>query len=270
MIDLICIDVDGTLVGTAGVVPEAVWDAAARARARGIRLAVCTGRPAMGRARVYAERLDASGWHVFQNGASVVHLGTGESRSRHLSQRAVEWLKARARATGWILELYTDDDYATESGADRARRHAELLGVPFRPRALSTLEDPIVRGQWLVSPEEVDDVVAEPHEDIHLSLSHAPQMPDTVFVNVTPADVDKASAVRVIADALGARLERTMMVGDSLNDLSVMRIVGHPVAMGNAAPEVHAAARHRVAHVDDGGLAEALELAMRLGDLGGS
>lgn len=264
MIDVIFIDVDGTLVGTAGGVPEAVWEAAARARARGIRLAVCTGRPAMGRARAYAERLDATGWHVFQNGASVVHLGSGESRSQHLSARAVAWLRARARETGRILEFYTDDDYATESDADRARRHAELLGVPFRPRDPSTLEGPIVRAQWLVAPEEADDVVADGHEDIHLSLSHAPQMPDTVFINVTPAGVDKASAVRMVAEAVGTRLERTMMVGDSLNDLGVMRIVGHPVAMGNAEPEIQAAARYHVAHVDEGGLAEALESAMRL------
>ena len=50
------------------------WEAAARARARGIRLALCTGRPAFGLARGFAERLDGGGWHVFQNGASVVRL----------------------------------------------------------------------------------------------------------------------------------------------------------------------------------------------------
>jgi hydroxymethylpyrimidine pyrophosphatase-like HAD family hydrolase len=43
-----------------------------------------------------------------------------------------------------------------------------------------------------------------------------------------------------------------------------MEVVGHPVAMGNAEPELHAIARHRVAHVDREGLVEALELAMGL------
>jgi hydroxymethylpyrimidine pyrophosphatase-like HAD family hydrolase len=55
-----------------------------------------------------------------------------------------------------------------------------------------------------------------------------------------------------------------MMVGDGYNDLGVMRVVGHPVAMGNAELELHAVARHRVAHVDREGLVEALEIAMGL------
>src|SRR5687768_5564256 len=97
LIGLIGIDVDGTLVGRTGVVPEFVWAAAERARAAGIRLALCSGRPAFGIARDYARRLDAAGWHMFQNGASVVHLPTGESRSTPLPQERVQELIAQAR-----------------------------------------------------------------------------------------------------------------------------------------------------------------------------
>jgi len=264
MVELVCIDVDGTLVGSSGTVAPGVWAAAERARLRGIRLAVCSGRPAFGLAREYAERLDAAGWHVFQNGASVVHVSTGESRSGSLPPAALEWLLARASATGRILELYTDSAYAVESTADRARRHAGLLGVPFRPRALASLEGPVVRAQWVLAHSDADAALADRHPDLELAHSTSPVMPDTSFVNITPAGVDKASAVRVLAGACGVPLERVMMVGDGLNDVGVMGIVGHPVAMGNAEPEVHAAARHAVGHVDRGGLVEALELAVRL------
>lgn len=264
MIGLICIDVDGTLVGTGGVVHERVWAAAERVRARGIRLAVCSGRPAFGLARGYAERLDGDAWHVFQNGASVVHLPSGDSRSRPLPREAVEALVARSRATRRPLELYTDIDYAVESTAPRAHQHAALLGVPYRPRDFGSLDGTVVRGQWLLSHEEAETALAETHPDLTLALSLSPVMPDTSFVNATPAGVDKASAVRVVAEGYGVPLERVMMVGDAPNDLGVLREVGFPVAMGNAEPEVHAVARHRVGHVDDGGLAEALELALRL------
>lgn len=147
MVGLVCIDVDGTLVGTGGVVHERVWAAAERVRARGIRLAVCSGRPAFGLARGYAERLDGDAWHVFQNGASVVHLPSGDSRSRPLPSDAVAELVARSRATGRPLELYTDTDYAVESKAPRAPRHAALLGVPYRPRDFGSLDGAVVRGQ---------------------------------------------------------------------------------------------------------------------------
>lgn len=268
MVELVCIDVDGTLVGSSGTVAPEVWAAAERARLRGIRLAVCSGRPAFGLAREFAEQLDCEGWHVFQNGASVMHVASGESRSASLSPRGLEWLLARSRATGRILELYTDSGYAVESTADRAVRHAGLLGVPFLPRPFASLEGKIVRAQWLLAHADADAALAERHEDLGFAHSTSPVMPDTSFVNVTPAGVDKASAVRVLAGAYGVPLEGVMMVGDGLNDVGVMEVVGHPVAMGNAEPEVHAVARHVVGHVDRGGLVEALELAMRLAGSG--
>jgi hydroxymethylpyrimidine pyrophosphatase-like HAD family hydrolase len=53
-----------------------------------------------------------------------------------------------------------------------------------------------------------------------------------------------------------------MYVGDAGNDLSALRIVGHPIAMANADPAVIEAARHTVGDVNQGGLAEALEIAI--------
>lgn len=263
MVELVCIDVDGTLVGASGTVPPGVWAIAERARARGIHLAICSGRPAFGLARGYAEQLDPDGWHIFQNGASVVHVRTGESRSRPLSEAAVEWLVRKSRATGLPLELYDDADYVVESDGDRARRHAGLLGVPFRSRPYESFSGRVVRAQWLLSHEEAPVVFAEPHPELHYSLSSSPVMSDTTFINITTAGVDKASAVRVLADVHGVPLDRIMMVGDGLNDLGVMAVVGFAVAMGNSEPEVHAAAHHIVAAVDEGGLVEAIELAMR-------
>lgn len=264
MIRLVCIDVDGTLVGTGGVVLEESWAAAARARAQGIRLAICSGRPAFGIAREYAGRLDAAGWHIFQNGSSVVHLPGGETRSRALPHGSIAMLIARSRATGRVLELYTDTTYIVESSLPRARQHAALLGVPFAPRALELLEGIIVRGQWVVPHSEVATVLAEPHDDLTLAGSLSPLMPDTTFVNATAPGVDKGDALQRVAAEYGISLGEVMMVGDSENDLSAMRVAGVSVAMGNAEPEVAAEAHHRVGHVDRGGLAEALALAIAM------
>jgi Cof subfamily protein (haloacid dehalogenase superfamily) len=264
MVGLVCIDVDGTLVGSSGQVAPEVWRAAAAVRDGGVPLALCSGRPAIGLAREFAARLDPAGWHVFQNGASLRHLPTCESRSRAIPPHAVEWLVARTRETGRLLELYTDNDYAVESTEDRAVRHAALLGVPFRTRAFRSLDAPVVRAQWLLAHAEVDAVLAEAHPDLHLSPSHSPVMEDTTFLNMTAPDTDKASAVRTLAAAYDVPLERVMMVGDGANDVEVMRVVGFPVAMGNAEEAVHRVARHRVGHVDEGGLIEALALVASL------
>jgi Cof subfamily protein (haloacid dehalogenase superfamily) len=264
MIGLICIDIDGTLVGSSGEVAIETWAATERVRARGVRLAICSGRPAFGKARGYAERLDTDGWHVFQNGASVVHLPGGNTRSRPLAPDMVRALVERSRVTGRPLELYGDAEHAVETDVPRARLHADLLGIPFVRRDLLTFDAPVVRAQWLLSHDEVDAVIAEPHDGLTLSHSLSPVMPDTSFLNVTPAGVDKGEAVRAVAREYGVPLDRVMMVGDGANDVPVMRIVGAPVAMGNAERAAREAARHHVGDVDQGGLVEALELALTL------
>ena len=261
MIELLCLDVDGTLVGATGVVPDDVWSAAARARARGVRIAVCSGRPGFGLARAYAERLAPDGWHVFQNGASVVHLPSAASRSRTIPRAVVERLIALGRARGRTLELYDDTGYAVERTDERAQRHAALLGVSFEPRPLADYADRAVRAQWLLADHEAASVLAEPHDELTVASSLSPVMPDTVFVNMTPRGIDKGAALREVAAAYGIALAHVMMVGDGANDVSAMRAAGVAVAMGNAEPEALAAAAHVVGHVDAGGLLEAFSLA---------
>lgn len=264
MLGLICVDVDGTLVGTGNVVREDVWAALADARSRGVRIALCSGRPAFGNALGYARRLDQGGWHIFQNGASIVNVGRGASLSEPLPVEPLEELLTRAHATGRLLEVYTDNEYGVTCPGDLARRHAELLGVPFVPRDPETLIGTRVRAQWVVPLAESAAVQAEPHPGLDLHPAGSPVMPDTMFISVTRAGIGKGSAVARVAAEYGVPLERTMMVGDGHNDVTAMREVGHPVAMGNADAEARAAARYHVGHVDDGGLADAVRLALTL------
>lgn len=261
MIRLIGIDVDGTLVGSSGTVHPLVWEAASHARAAGIRLALCSGRPAFGLALEFARRLDEKGWHVFQNGASVLNLGDGRSQSSAIPTRWLRTFITRARETGQVLELYGNSEYVVESTAPWAREHADLLGVPFHPRPFESLEGEVVRAQWLLSPEAALVAMRETYEGLEVAQSTSPVMSETRFVGLTREGVNKGSAMRTIATALGVDLADVMYVGDSGNDLAALRIVGHPVAMGNADGGVLSVASRIVGDVEEGGLAEALRWA---------
>jgi Cof subfamily protein (haloacid dehalogenase superfamily) len=261
-IGLIGIDVDGTLVGSTGVVHPSVWTAAEAAAKCGIRLALCSGRPAFGTALEYARRLDANGWHIFQNGASTLNLANRQSDSVPIAHSSVKTLIAQARKSAAILELYSDDSYVTESTLPWAQAHAQLLGVAFASRPFESLTRAVVRAQWLLSADAAKLVMSAPHPGLEISQSTSPLMPDTRFVGLTQQGVSKGSALGTIAAEYGIALRDVMYVGDSGNDLSALRIVGHPVAMANADPAVIDAAAHTVGHVDDGGVAQALELAI--------
>ncbi len=265
MIGLVFIDVDGTLVGTGGRVAPRVWEAATRARQAGVRLALCSGRAGFGIARDYAARLDADGFHVFQNGASVVKLPEGGSLSRGIAPDVITALVTKARGQlGSVLELYTDTAYAVESSSERARQHAELMGVPFTPGSFDSLDGSVVRAQWLVAHADADATVADADASLEVARSTSPVMPETTFVMLTHKGVGKGAAMRAVAREYGIPLDRAMFVGDGDNDAHAMGEVGIPVAMANAVESVRRLARHHVGAVDDGGVADALELAISM------
>ena len=261
-IRLVGIDVDGTLVGHSGVVAPIVWQAVQTARAAGIRLALCSGRPAFGIALEYARQLDSAGWHIFQNGSSVVDLATNRSRSAPIAQDVIAELVARARDSHQLLELYSDRDWAVESTSEWAYAHATLLGVPLATRAFEALGAPVVRAQWLLGERDAQDYIAAPHPQLEIAHATSPLMPDTHFIGLTARGVSKGSALRSVAEAYGISLEDTMYIGDAGNDLPALTIAGHPVAMQDASPAVLALARHVVGRAEDGGVAQALGIAM--------
>lgn len=268
MIPLICIDVDGTLVGSSGVVTDAVWHAVDRALGRGQHLALSTARGAFASSWAMAQRLDPSGWHVFHAGGATVHTGTGEIRGHALSEQQVDTARRVASERRWVLELYSPDDYAVESTTELAVDHAALIGVPFRATKLTTFVDahqPIVRAQFVVPESDIPAVrTALEGADLSITSATSPIMPGAAFVSATKTGITKASGISQICHDLDITIDQVMMVGDGLNDLPAIEAVGHPVAMGNAAPEVKELARHHVAPVHEDGVAEALDLSVSL------
>jgi hypothetical protein len=158
--------------------------------------------------------------------------------------------------------LYNDTGWVAESTAAWAEEHAKLLGVKFEPRPFETLEGPAVRAQWLLTRAEANHMMSCSHPGLEVAQSTSPLMPDTQFVGFTHAGVTKASAMRTIAEEYAVALRDVMYIGDSGNDLPALRIVGHPIAMANATPAVIAAAERTVASDDEGGVAEAIYLAI--------
>jgi Cof subfamily protein (haloacid dehalogenase superfamily) len=69
---------------------------------------------------------------------------------------------------------------------------------------------------------------------------------------------NKAKAMRIILDHLEIRRENSIAIGDSGNDLDMIRFAGLGIAMGNAGPEIKAAANVITDNCGKGGVAEAL------------
>jgi hypothetical protein len=81
---------------------------------------------------------------------------------------------------------------------------------------------------------------------------------DPSLLDVAPPGVDKGTGLLRALDALGVAAESVIGFGDMPNDLPMLRLIGHPIAVGNAHPEVRAAAGAIAGAVDDDGFAEFL------------
>ncbi|RIH90214.1 Sugar phosphatase YidA [Calidithermus terrae] len=265
MIGLVLIDVDGTLYGPGGV-PECAWQAAARARAAGVRLALCTGRPGRGFALEYARRLDPEGFHVFESGAVVVAGDGRPVHTRSLGPEAYRALLGLSRAHLIPFEVYTaEGGFFIEQTHPDLQTHQRMLGFPAEVRPLDEPPGTVIRVQYVAPAGTLWDTVrAEVRQVAGAELHEAtsPGMPGVVFSSVTAQGVSKLSAAAWVAERYGLGLEGCAMVGDGENDLELILAAGLGVAMGNAPDAVKLRADRVVGRVEDCGLAEALEAAL--------
>ncbi|MGH3655032.1 MAG: HAD family hydrolase [Micromonosporaceae bacterium] len=79
------------------------------------------------------------------------------------------------------------------------------------------------------------------------------------WVDVAAPGTSKASGVALLARDLGVDASEVVVIGDGTNDLSMFDWAGRSVAMGQASPDVKAAADEVTASVEEDGVAWALE-----------
>jgi hypothetical protein len=78
-------------------------------------------------------------------------------------------------------------------------------------------------------------------------------------VQIVDHEADKYHAVMALQKITGIDLAHTLGIGDSSNDVPLLRAAGKKIAMGNAAQELKDIADYVVSDVDHDGFAEAMQ-----------
>ena len=79
------------------------------------------------------------------------------------------------------------------------------------------------------------------------------------FLEIMPSGVDKGKGIHRLGELYGITADEIMALGDSQNDLDMLKAAGFPVAMANAVDEVKAVASYVTASNNDDGVAAAVE-----------
>ncbi len=101
--------------------------------------------------------------------------------------------------------------------------------------------------------ERIAAVKAEFGARIEVTKSH-PQ-----FLEIVSPGVSKAAAVKILAEKFGVDKSEVMAIGDSDNDLPMLKAAGKSIAMGNGTAEVKNSCDFVTADCADDGFAAAVD-----------
>jgi len=258
--ELLALDFDGTLVGKSLAITTRVRDAVHAAQDAGVRVAICTGRMFCA-IRPYLAELRVVDPVVCYQGAAVFDAVSGEMLfAEPLDHETSLEALALGQAAGLSMQLYKDDRFYVEEDNAWSRLYAGVSGVP--PIVVPSLREafagiPSMKVVAVSAPARSEAFAHELRARLGERAYVTRSNPE--FVETLSPRVNKATALRFVAERLGVPLARTMAIGDSYNDVPLVAGAGFGIAMGSAPPELRAAARAIVADAEHDGVAEAIE-----------
>jgi Cof subfamily protein (haloacid dehalogenase superfamily) len=259
---MIATDLDGTLLGPDGEVSERTCAAVAAAHEAGIVVVAATGRSRLTALDKLAG-CPAIRWVVCSNGAMI----WDRADDRMHLHRAIDGPDAVALMEG-LREHPDGVGFGWETvdgfGYDEvfwSHRRIEAAPVLVGDVPVPGPDDQVTK--LLISHAELLGTDLHRHLAGHLYAGVTVSSSGGPFIEATALGVDKASTLTGLAEAMGIASEAVMAFGDQHNDLEMLTWAGTGIAMGNAHPEV-AAAASLVAetHAEDG-VAQIIEALLR-------
>ena len=249
MYKMICIDIDGTLIRPDLTISERVAQAIGKAKEKGLIIALSTGRMHKS-ALMYSDELGLTDPIVSSNGAYVSERdGSRIYYEENLNGEDMlliqDVLDRNDTKINWYNHgtMYISEyrDYVGRYEAlaktlpENRRIHIKYLNEEFTLKHLiKETGNAIQKGIVFPKAERISairDQVSN-NQRIKVVSSGIDNLEFTSYL------ADKGLGVLSLAKAKGIHPDEIIAIGDSENDLSMLKVVGMPVAMGNAMQSV--------------------------------
>ncbi|MGW4552563.1 Cof-type HAD-IIB family hydrolase [Streptomyces sp. NPDC004365] len=271
---LIATDLDGTLLRDDKSVSGRTVAALAAAEEAGIEVFFVTGRPARWM-DVVSDHVHGHGLAICGNGAAVVDLHGGPGTHRFVKVRelprdnavdAVRLLRDAAPGTVYAIEqtygFYQEPDYPKlhMESPDLRAPAAELLA-----RDAPGTQQPVLKILAYHPDLDPDAFLTLARLAVGNRASITRSSP-SALLEISGPGVSKASTLALCCAERGISHEEVVAFGDMPNDVEMLSWAGQSYAMGNAHPDVIAAASGRTVANNEDGVAVVIEriLAERL------
>ena len=255
-------DLDGTLLDEQGRVSAPSRDALARLKARGLPVFVATGRSVCATESAVTD-LDLQTPWICYNGAVVYEPATREwLRHETLDDEVTEALLEVAHAHALFYFLYHQDEKVTLP--PRFDFQADFYGRMENIREVARFEDlprrSVTKLSIFTSGGEHDravlDLLAGLEKEHYIERFPMGTIPGFREFGFHTMDVHsfaggKGAGMRYVMERFGLDPSEVIAIGDHRNDLSMLEEAGLAVAVGDAPPELLAAADRVIDH-DEG------------------
>lgn len=266
-IRMICMDLDGTaLQRDRQSFSPRLTAALEAAHEKGIAIVPVTGRQFGLLPRVLQEHPVWENLAVLCNGGQVRRLGTGEELFRlNIPGEALEGLLVLAQKYDLPIEFSVDSKlYLTQrsldlqQGIESLSFHRDTI-LKHNGRIVETLQplcsQNVEKVNLLCIGEALREDVLRDLKNIPISAVWA----SSTSMEITHKNAHKGLGVETVCRLLDIPLEQTMALGDSGNDIAMLKTAGLGIAMGNAPDFVKAAADAVTETNEHDGAATAIE-----------
>lgn len=278
-VELIAIDIDGTLLPSAGDVTERTRQALARARTAGIEIVIATGR----RHRYATPILERAGQPeqtvLISSNGSVTRRLNGERMDHFtLPLETSRGLCGALRPFGGTVVFTFDREGAGEMvvesiGAVHQQirkwveaNRAALKEVNPLEQAFDDGSEPIqgmICGAVKAMREAAGWLGTSNYATtMEMQRTEYPER-DLTILDLLPPGCSKGHALACVAERRGLAAAQVMAIGDNWNDEHMLQWAGRAVVMGNSGPELLHEARRRGWRIapgnDEDGVAQVVE-----------
>ena len=270
-VQLIALDIDGTLLSSRFTVSERNRAAIAEAVRRGIEVALVTGRR-YDFAMPVAAQIDSPLTMIVNNGA-LVRTKEGHTLARHLLPRDTA-LRVLAATEPWrdATSVVFDRPLANQVIMESIDLEDGIRGAyykwnkPFlgeaRPLESCLVEDPI---QIMLSgPVQTMQAAEHALRSVQFTGEYflavtTYESKDFSMIDVLNPRISKGVALAEWAASRGIARQEILAIGDNHNDEAMLSFAGIPVVMENAVPELKTRGWHVTHTNDNDGVAAAIE-----------
>lgn len=267
-IQLIALDLDGTLLTNEKTVTPRTLEVLKRAQARGIIPAAVTGRPVSG---IPAELIESGviRYAITSNGAVIHDLKEHRKTAAFLLPgEKVREILAVIRDESPIYDVVVDGiGWSDPVSHEKLLRKYEGTAIfPYieatrkaaesREAVLKLAEEEGTENVWIMPDSEAmrEEILGKLLKISGIYLMHT----GSRDLEMTEEHAGKGRALRVLCGALNIPFSSCLAVGDDGNDLDLFAAAGVSAAMGNASEEVKRAADFTVPDNEHDGAAEAV------------